>query len=186
MSRLVLLGVLLASAPAYAERPVARLGATAGFQQTDRSAWVIGPSLEVNITRELAIRGEAQLELGDLSDPFGPSNIRGGDGPHVNHVMFGPSWRPERYARHVLAVGAQAGVLVMHSNFAADHFAKRPALGVFAQAGRKLGPVTLALQLRFDFSTSIDMAGPTGEDVPTTSGRLNLSFEVPINVGRSR
>jgi hypothetical protein len=94
--------------------------------------------------------------------------------------MFGPSWRPDRYARYLVAVGAQAGVMVMHSNFVEPHFSKRPALGVFGQAGKQLGPVTLALQLRFDFSTSIEMGGPTGESVPTTSGRVNLAFEVPI------
>ena len=180
MSRYVPLAILFASTAAHAEGPIVRVGGTVGFQQTDRSAWVFGPSLEVAITRQLAIRGEAQLELGDLGDPFGPSNIRGGDGPHVNHVMFGPSWRPDRYANYLVAVGAQAGVMVMHSNFAETAFSKRPAFGVFGQAGKKLGPVTLALQLRFDFSTSIDMGGPAGEDVPTTSGRLNLAFEVPI------
>ncbi|MCW5807426.1 MAG: hypothetical protein KIT31_34030 [Deltaproteobacteria bacterium] len=180
MSRLAALLIVLATATAHAEHPIARVGGTVGFQQTDRSAWVFGPSLEVAITGELGIRGEAHLELGDLGDPFGPSNIRGGDGPHVNHVMFGPSWRPARYARYQLAAGASAGILVMHSVFAPEHFTRRPAAGVFVQAGKALGPVTLAIQLRFDFSTSVAMGGPAGEDVPTTSGRLNFAFELPL------
>jgi hypothetical protein len=156
----------------------------AGFQRTDRSAWVGGPVLEIAIPKhtEFSIRGEAMLELGDFGDPFGPSNIRDGSGPHVNHVMFGPTWRPPKFGVYALAVGAEAGVLVMHSTFAENHFAKKPAAGLFAQAGRKLGPVTLALQLRVDVSAGIPMAGPAGEDVPTTSARINLAFEVPINI----
>jgi hypothetical protein len=175
----LVVATLLASSLAAADS-LGRLGATIGLQQTDRSAWVFGPSAEVTVFGDLAIRGEAQLELGDLGDPFGPSNIRDGSGPHVNHVMFGPTWRPARHANFAVAAGAQAGVLVMHSTFAADHFAKQPAVGVFAQAGRRLGPVDVALQLRVDFSTPIAMAGPEGERVQTTSGRINLAFEVPI------
>jgi hypothetical protein len=187
MSRFLALLIVTASLPARAETPIGRIGGTAGFQQTDRSAWVIGPSLEVRVYKDISIRGDAQLELGDFDDPFGENNIRGGDGPHVNHVLFGPTWRPSRYARHQLAVGAGFGVLVMHSVFAADHpagheFTKRPAAGLFGQAGRKLGPISLALQLRLDMSTSVEMGGPGGADVPTTTVRLNLAFEVPINV----
>ena len=173
--------IVTASTPASAERPVARAGGIVGFQQTDRSAWVIGPALEVAITREIGIRGEAHLELGDFGDPFGPSNIRDGSGPHVNHVMFGPTWRPERYARYAFAAGVAGGVLVMHSTFAEKHFNKKPAVGLFAQAGRMVGPVAIVLQARVDFSATIEMAGPAGEDVPTTCGRLNLVFELPIN-----
>jgi hypothetical protein len=179
---LALVVVAAASLPAHAETPLGRVGAVAGLQRTDRSAWVFGPSLEVAVFGEFSIRGEAMLELGDLGDPFGPSNIRGGTGPHVNHVMFGPTWRPKRFAEYAVAGGAEAGVLVMHSTFAEQHFAKKPAAGLFVQAGRRLGPVSLALQLRVDVSASIDMAGPNGDDVPTTSGRLNLVFEVPINL----
>jgi hypothetical protein len=162
--------------------PVARVGALIGLQQTDRSAWVFGPSLEVTITDELTIRGDTQIELGDLDDPFGPSNVRGGTGPHVNHVLFGPTWRPVRYAPYALAAGAEAGVLIMHSVFAPQEFTKRAAAGLFVQAGRPLGPVVIALQLRLDLSTSVAMGGPDGESVPTTCGRFLLAFEVPINI----
>lgn len=163
--------------------PEARIGAMVGLQRTDRSAWVFGPSLEITVLDPISIRGEAQLELGDLDDPFGKSNILDGDGPHVNHVMFGPVWRPREYARYGLALGAEAGVLVMHSVFAeGDHFRKKPAAGVFAQVGHKLGPLFFALQARLDASVSIDMAGPEGQDVPTTSGRLNLVVEFPLDV----
>lgn len=181
MSKLGVLLIVFASLPADA-RPLGRLGATVGLQQTDRTAWVFGPALEVAIHEELAIRGDAQLELGDAGDPFGDSNIASGDGPHVNHVMFGPTWRPRRYGAYGLAVGAQAGVLVMHSVFAADAFTKRPAAGVFVQAGRMVGPVSIALQLRLDVSTSVAMGEPDGDDVQTTSGRLNLAFELPIQI----
>jgi hypothetical protein len=177
----VVVAVLAASAPARADRGTVRLGGTFGYQQTDRAAWVLGPSLEVNVTDRLGIRGEAHLELGDFTDPFGPSNIRGGDGPHVNHVMFGPTWRPRRYAAYNAVVGASAGVLVMHSIFSAEHFVKRPAAGAFVQAGTKLGPAVLSVQLRLDVSTSVAMAGPAGESVPTTSGRLNFAFEFPFS-----
>lgn len=182
MRRSLSLLIVLASVPARADTPEARIGATVGYQKTDRSAWVFGPALEVTILDELSIRGEAQLELGDLDDPFGESNIRTGSGPHVNHVLFGPTWRPARYAAYALAVGAQAGVLVMHSTFNAEHFTKRPAAGVFVQAGRVLGPVSIAVQLRLDLSTTVDMAGPGGDDVTTTSGRVNLAFEVPLDL----
>lgn len=183
MVKLAALLLLVMSLPAYAdETPDVRPGALIGIQQTDRTAWVFGPSLEVRIYDDFSIRGEAHLELGDIDDPFGPSNIRGGTGPHVNHVMFGPSWRPKRYAQYGLAAGASAGVLVMHSTFADPIFAKKPAAGVFVQAGRMLGPVSLALQVRLDVSASIPMAGPNGESVPTTSLRFNLAFEVPIEL----
>ena len=182
MSRLLVLPIVLASLPALADTPEARVGATAGFQRTDRSAWVFGPMLEVRVYRDISIRGEAQLELGDFDDPFGPSNIRDGSGPHVNHVMFGPTWRPKRYDSYQLAVGAQAGVLVMHSTFAENHFSKGPAVGLFVQAGRMLGPVSLALQVRFDASATIEMSAPDGGNVPTTSGRINLAFEVPLDL----
>jgi hypothetical protein len=182
MSKLLPLVIVCASAPAMAGTPVARLGATAGFQRTDRSAWVIGPALEVKILDELAIRAEAQLELGDFDDPFGDTNIRDGHGPHVNHVLLGPSWRPRRYADYAVAAGAEAGIMVMHSTFAHDHFNIKPAAGLFVQAGRMLGPVTVALQLRFDVSGSVGAASPTGGDVPTTTGRINLAFEVPITL----
>jgi hypothetical protein len=180
--KVLALMIVIASTPALADKPEARLGATLGLQRTDRSAWVFGPALEIAITKQLSIRGEALLELGDIDDPFGPSNIRDGSGPHVNHVMFGPTWRPERFTRYALAAGAQAGVLVMHSTFAAQHFHKKPAIGVFVQAGHTLGPVAIALQFRVDASAGIDMAGPNGEDVPTTSARFNLAFEVPLDL----
>lgn len=180
MSRFPALLIVVASVPAHADNPRAWLGATVGFQQTDRSAWVFGPALEVTIFKEFAFRGEAQLELGDIDDPFGPSNIRDGDGPHVNHVMFGPSWRPQRYAEYAIAVGGQAGVLVMHSRFADVAFTKGFAVGVFGQAGHRLGPVSVALQLRVDVSASVAMAGPERQDVPTTSLRINLVFELPL------
>src|SRR5690606_27621964 len=117
-------------------------------------------ALEVRVYKDISIRGDAQLELGNFDDPFGPSNIRGGDGPHVNHVLFGPVWRPAKYADYQLAAGAGFGGLVMHSVFADDHaggheFTKRPAMGLFAQAGKQLGPIVLALQLRLDLSTSV-------------------------------
>lgn len=170
------------SATADPATPIVRIGGTLGFQQSDRSAWVFGPALEVAIYRELSLHGDAQLELGDFGDPFGPSNIRGGSGPHVNHVMFGPVWRPPRYEKYQLATGVEFGVLVMHSTFAADHFTKRPAAGLFVQAGRALGPLAVALQLRLDLSTTVSMGGPDGKDVPTTTGRLNLLLELPIRI----
>ncbi len=155
----------------------------AGLQRTDRSAWVVGSSLEITIIDPISIRGEALLEFGDLDSPFGKSNLRGGDGPHVNHVMFGPVWRPREYAKYGLALGAEAGVLVMHSVFApGDHFRKAPAVGAFAQAGHKLGSLFFALQLRVDASKPIDMSGPEGQDVQTTSGRLNFVVEFPLDV----
>ena len=156
-----------------------------GLQRSDRSAWVIGPSLEITLTEQLAIRGETFIEFGDLDAPFGPTNFRGGDGPHVNHVMFGPVWRPPEYARYGLSLGAEAGVLIMHSVFSVredDHFAKRAAIGAFAQAGHRLGPLFLALQLRVDASARINMAGPEGQDVQTTTGRFNFVVEFPIDV----
>ena len=182
MSKFLSLLFVVASVPAHAETPVARIGAVAGLQRTDRSAWVFGPSLEVRITDQLSIRGEALLELGDIDDPFGPSNIRDGSGPHVNHVLVGPTWRPARFTAFALAAGAEAGILVMHSTFADKEFTKKPAAGLFVQAGRVLGPVSIALQVRVDFSATIAMAGPGGEDVPTTSARINLVLEFPINI----
>jgi hypothetical protein len=182
MAKLVAVVITLASLAARAETPDVRLGAVGAYQRTDRNAWVFGPSLEVRITDELAIRGDAQLELGDFDDPFGPNNIRGGTGPHVNHVVFGPAWRPRRYAEYLFAAGAQAGVMVLHSQFAEDHFQQKVGVGAFVQAGRMLGPVSLSLQLRLDVSPSIDMAGPEGASVPTTTGRFNLVFEVPLHV----
>jgi hypothetical protein len=95
--------------------------------------------------------------------------------------MFGPTWRPERYARYAFAAGIAGGVLVMHSTFAAEHFNKKPAVGLFAQAGRMVGPVAIVFQARLDVSATIEMAGPAGEDVPTTCGRFNLVFELPID-----
>jgi hypothetical protein len=181
MSRLLPLLIVFASLPADAGTPVARIGATVGLQRTDRSAWVFGPSLEVTISHEISIRGEAQLELGDFDDPFGDSNLHSGDGPHVNHVLVGPTWRPMRFADFALATGAEAGVMVMHSRFSHEHFTTEPALGLFVQAGRTLGPVSIALQLRLDLSATVAEAGPGGADVPTTSGRINLAFEVPIH-----
>jgi len=182
MSRLLPLLIVFASLTADAGTPVGRIGATAGFQRTDRSAWVFGPSLEVTIFDEISIRGEAQLELGDFDDPFGDSNIRSGDGPHVNHVLVGPTWRPMRFADFALAAGAEAGIMVMHSVFSHEHFTTKPAAGLFVQAGRTLGPVSIALQVRLDLSPTVGAAGPGGADVPTTSGRINLAFEVPINL----
>lgn len=182
MSRLLTLSIVIASVPAAADRPFVRPGAMIGLQQTDRSAWVFGPSLEVAIFRDISIRGEAQLELGDIEDPFGDSNILSGDGPHVNHVLFGPTWRPASSERYQLAVGAEAGVLVMHSRFAEQEFTKRVAAGLFVQAGRMLGPVSIALQLRLDLSSSVAMGNRDGGETPTTSGRLNLVFEVPISL----
>lgn len=182
MNRLAPLVLLVGTAHAGGA-PEARIGAMAGLQRTDRSAWVVGPSLEITIIDPISIRGEAQLEFGDLDSPFGKSNLRGGDGPHVNHVMFGPVWRPRDYAKYGLALGAEAGVLVMHSVFApGDHFRKKPAVGAFAQAGHKLGPLFFALQLRVDASRSIDMSGPEGQDVPTTTGRLNFVVEFPLDL----
>lgn len=181
MSKSLALVFVLVSLPAHAD-PVGRVGAMIGLQRTDRSAWVFGPSAEVTISHELAIRGEAQLELGDFDDPFGPSNIRDGSGPHVNHVLFGPTWRPARFAPYALAAGVEAGVLVMHSVFAETEFTKKPAAGLFVQAGRTLGPVAFVLQVRVDLSPTIAMGGPDGEDVPTMCGRINLAFEVPIDI----
>ncbi len=185
MSKRVVLLLVLVSSAAYADPPDVRPVAMIGIQQTDRSAWVFGPALEVRIFRDFSLRGETHIELGDLDDPFGPSNFRGGTGPHVNHVMFGPTWRPERHARYGLEVGANAGVLILHSTFAPKEFTKKPALGLFVQVGRTLGPIAIGVQLRADFSASIPMAGPTGETVPTTCARMNFVFEVPIRVRRS-
>ena len=192
ISSFLALPIALASTPALADtqaapeaaKPEVRVGATAGFQQTDRSAWVVAPTLEVRVYRDIWIRGEAQTEFGDIDDPFGPSNVRGGDGPHVNHAMFGPTWRPARYDAYQLAVGAQVGMLTMHSTFGEEHFHRGPAVGLLVQAGRMLGPVSLALQLRFDASATIEMSAPDGGDVTTTSGRINLAFEVPIDLIR--
>lgn len=174
--------VLLVGTAHAGGAPEARIGGLVGLQRTDRSAWVFGPSLEITVIDPISIRGEALLELGDLDDPFGDSNIRGGDGPHVNHVMFGPVWRPREYQKCGLSLGVEGGVLVMHSRFAAESFQKRPAFGVFAAAGHKLGPLFLGLQLRFDASTASDMSGPEGQDVQTTSGRLNFVVEFPLDV----
>jgi hypothetical protein len=96
--------------------------------------------------------------------------------------MFGPVWRPPEYAKYGLSLGVEAGVMVMHSQFAEEHFQKKPAIGVFAQAGHKVGPVFLALQARFDASKHSDMAGPDGEDVQNTTGRINFVVELPIDV----
>jgi hypothetical protein len=181
VSRLLALVVLLAAARADAE-PIARIGAMIGVQQTDRSAWVFGPSLEIKLHREFSIRGEAHLELGDIGDPFGDSNIRGGTGPHVNHVMFGPTWRPGRLAEYAFVTGASGGVMVMHSRFAVDHFQSKPAFGMFVQAGRRVGPLLLSLQARVDVSATIPMAEEDGGDVTTTTARLNFAFEFPIDV----
>jgi hypothetical protein len=181
MTRLLSLLIVCASLPAAAGT-VARPGATLGLQRTDRSAWVFGPSLEVTITDAISIRGEGQIELGDFDDPFGDTNLRTGDGPHVNHALFGPTWRPMRYAEFVLDVGAQAGVMIMHSRFSHEHFTTEPSAGVFVQAGRMLGPVSIALQLRLDLSATVPDAGPNGEDVPTTCGRINLAIEFPIKL----
>jgi hypothetical protein len=181
ITSLVLL-MVFASRPAHAETPLGRLGATAGWQYTDRNAWVFGPSAEVHVYREFSLRGEAQLELGDFSDPFGKSNIRGGSGPHVNHVLFGPMWRPERYAEYNAAVGVELGYLVMHSLFAQEHFTKSLAGGLFVQGGKQVGPVVFALQLRLDLSSSVPMGGPDGATVPTTSVRVNFAIEFPIKI----
>jgi len=186
MTRCLPLLFVFASLPVHAdpapppEMPLARLGATVGYQQTDRAAWVFGPALEVHIYQRLGFRGEAQLELGNIDDPFGPSNIRGGDGPHVNHVVFGPTWRPERYDHYDLGLGLEFGEMVLHSVFAPQEFTKGVAAGLFVQAGKRLGPVTFALQFRVDVSKSVPMAGPNGETVPTTTGRLNLAVELPF------
>ncbi len=180
MSKLLPLLIVLASAPADAGTPLFRIGATIGVQQSDRSAWVFGPSLDVPVSREISIRGEGQVELGDLDDPFGDSNLRSGDGPHVNHVFVGATWRPLRFADFALATGAEAGVMIMHSRFSHEHFTTEPALGLFVQAGRVLGPVSIALQLRLDVSATVAEAGPGGSDVQTTCGRINLAFEVPV------
>jgi len=174
--------VLLVGTAHAGGAPEGRIGAMIGLQRTDRTAWVFGPSLEVTVHDPISIRGEAQLELGDVDAPFGDSNILGGDGPHVNHVMFGPVWRPRDYARYGLALGAEAGVLVMHSVYAVDHFTKKPAVGMFAQAGHALGPLFFAIQIRFDASSSIDMASPEGHDVPTMTGRANFVIELPLDV----
>jgi hypothetical protein len=180
MRNALVLVIVLASVPARADVIVGRAGGTVGYQQTDRSAWVFGPSLEVMFGEAFGFRAEAQLELGNFDDPFGESNIRDGDGPHVNHVMFGPTWRPPRYARYQLALGLEGGVHVMHSVFAEKEFTLGPAAGLFVQAGRMFGPVTLSVQLRVDASATVDAGGAMGEDVPTTTGRLNFAFEVPI------
>lgn len=186
MSRPIALLVVLLPGLSYADPepapspPLGRFGATVGYQRTDRNAWVFGPALEVHIYRDFSIRGEAQLELGNFDDPFGDSNIRVGDGPHVNHVIFGPVWRPAKYAKYDGAVGIEGGELVMHSRFAEQEFTKGVAVGAFVQAGKPLGPVVLAVQLRLDVSKTIAMGGPNGVDVPTTSGRINFAFEVPI------
>jgi len=180
MSKWLLLLIVLASPRADAETPLFRIGGTVGLQQSDRSAWVFGPSLDVAVSQEIAIRGEGQVELGDLDDPFGDSNFRSGHGPHVNHVFVGATWRPTRFADFALATGAEAGVMIMHSHFSRQSFTNEPALGLFVQAGRVLGPVSIALQLRLDMSATVADAGPNGADVQTTCARLNLAFEVPV------
>jgi hypothetical protein len=182
MSKVLVLLIVIASLPAHAGTPVARIGATVGLQRTDRNAWVFGPSLEITITDELSIRGEGQIELGDIDDPFGESNLLSGTGPHVNHALFGPTWRPVRFAAFAFAVGAVAGAHIMHSVFADDEYTKGPAAGLFVQAGRTLGPVSIALQLRLDVSPSVERGNPDGTDAPSTSGRINLAFEIPIHV----
>jgi|GEM_PF-5371810 len=180
MSKLFALMILLASLPAAAETPLFRPGATVGLQRSDRSAWAFGPSLDVAVSDEFAIRGEGQVEFGDLDDPFGDSNFRSGHGPHVNHVFAGATWRPTRFADLALATGAEGGVMIMHSHFSKHDFTTEPALGLFVQAGHVLGPVSLALQLRLDLSATVPEAGPGGTDVQTTCVRLNLAFEVPV------
>jgi hypothetical protein len=182
MPRILTLSLVLLSLPAWAESTVGRIGGMVGMQRTDRNAWVFGPSLEIALTEELAIRGEGQLEFGDLDSPFGASNIFSGPGPHVNHVLFGPSYRPARLAHLAFATGAEGGVMVMHSVFADKEFTLRPGAGLFVQLGHLVGPVAFALQLRVDLSTPIPEGGPDGEDIPTSSARLNLSFELPIKV----
>jgi hypothetical protein len=165
---------------ALADEPVVRIGGTLGYQRTDRNAWVFGPSLEVKLMPKLTIRGEGQLEFGDLDDPFGESNIFDGPGPHVNHILVGPAYRPS-YQPLDLAVGAGVGLSITHSRFAPDKdFLFDPAAGFFAQAGKKLGPIELALQARLDLSPKTPQANVDQSDLNTIAGRLVLSIGVPI------
>lgn len=180
---LLRLAFILFSLPAsiaLADEPVVRIGGTLGYQRTDRNAWVFGPALEVKIMPKLTIRGEGQLEFGDLDDPFGDSNIFDGPGPHVNHILVGPAYRPT-YKPLDLAAGFGLGVSITHSRFApAQDFLFDPAAGFFAQAGKKLGPLALALQARLDVSPKAPQANEDQSDLTTIAGRLLLSIEVPI------
>jgi hypothetical protein len=165
---------------ALADEPVVRIGGTLGYQRTDRNAWVFGPSLEVRLMPKLTIRGEGQLEFGDLDDPFGESNIFDGPGPHVNHILVGPAYRPS-YQPLDLAVGAGLGISITHSRFSPEKdFLFDPAAGFFAQAGKRLGPIELALQARLDLSPKTPQANADLSDLTTIAGRLVLSIEVPI------
>jgi hypothetical protein len=165
---------------ALADEPVVRVGGSFGYQRTDRNAWVFGPALEVKLVPKLSLRGEGQLEFGNLDDPFGDSNIFSGTGPHVNHILFGPAYRPE-YKALDLAVGFGIGLSITHSVFAPDKdFNFAPGAGVFAQAGKKVGPVELALQARVDASPKTLEANPDDTDVSTVAARFVLSIEIPI------
>jgi hypothetical protein len=181
MTRVIFLSAFfLFSAQAALAAPKARLGMTTGVQQTDRSAVVFGPALELALGRDIHLRGEAQIEYGDLRDPFGENNLIIGPGPHVNHVLFGPVLRPEALADYAVAFGAEAGIMILHSIFAEREFTITPGAGLIAQAGRRLGKIELALQLRLDLGPKVAAADREGDDVPTTCGRAVLSFEVPL------
>lgn len=173
--------LLLAAREAQAQEERLRIGGTAGLQFSERSAWVFGPSLEVRLRPELYLRGEGQLEFGDIDAPFGPSNIFSGPGPHVNHVLVGPIYRPARYAPYNVAGGLQFGIQILHSIFVpAEEFTIDPGAGAFVQAGHRTGPLDLALQLRLDLAGDVKDAGPNGETVRATVFRAVLSFEVPL------
>lgn len=174
------LSLFLTGSALAQERPVVRMGGTLGYQRTDRNAWVFGPSLEVTLTSKVTLRGEGQLEFGDLDDPFGASNIFSGPGPHVNHILVGPVYRPATYKGVDLAAGAGAGVSITHSRFAEKDFTFDPGAGLFAQAGKNLQHVEVALQLRLDFSPSVESADPDGGDVSTVAFRTLLSFNLPV------
>jgi hypothetical protein len=179
------LAAALAAQSAGARPAKIRVGGTVGIQQAERSAVTFGPSLEVWLQDDLYLRGEGQLEFGDLADPFGPSNVFDGPGPHVNHVLFGPVYRPERLEKYNLAGGIEFGTQILHSRFAHKHFNFEPAAGTFIQAGHALGPLDLALQLRLDLAGDATDVGPNGETVQATVFRAVLSIELPLLRGES-
>jgi len=95
-------------------------------------------------------------------------------------VLFGPVYRPAAYHGVDLAAGLGAGVSITHSRFAAQDFTPGAAIGFFAQAGKKLGPIELALQARLDLSQAVPNAAPDGSSISTIAGRVVLSIDLPI------
>jgi hypothetical protein len=178
MRTLILL--LLPAGIALADEPIARIGGTLGYQRTDRNAWVFGPAIDIKIKPKFTIRGEGQLEFGDLDDPFGASNIFSGPGPHVNHILIGPTYRPT-YKGIDFGAGLGVGVSITHSRFAPDKdFLFDPGAGAFAQAGKNFGPIALSLQARLDVSPKAPEADVDQDDLSTVAGRFVLSIEIPI------